>query len=162
MSIELHCPQCQKLVRAPDEAGGKKGKCPYCKNSMYIPMSLGDDDVIPIAPIDPEDERREAELRRESIKYVSDVAHARSTVDSDGGPSGVELDVGAELGAYVHAMHRSNLSAAESAIARLKGAGGAVRGQLKSAIKDPASLGCDDVPAPLVQGFLKKLMAELG
>ena len=162
MSIELHCPQCQKLIRAPDDAGGKRGKCPYCKNSMYIPMPVGDDDLIPIAPVDPEEERREAELRRESIKYVSEVAHAAGSVDAGGGSAGGEIDVDAELVAYVLAMHQSDLPAAEAAIVRLRRAGSGARGQIKAAIKDPVLIACDDVPAPLIQGFLKKLKAELG
>ncbi|MCH7474571.1 MAG: cytochrome C oxidase subunit IV family protein [Gemmatimonadetes bacterium] len=37
MSIELHCPQCEKLIKAPDTAGGRHGKCPYCGRDVYIP-----------------------------------------------------------------------------------------------------------------------------
>ena len=42
MSIELHCPQCEKLIRAPDNAGGKYGKCPYCETKVYIPAPPGE------------------------------------------------------------------------------------------------------------------------
>ncbi len=162
MSIELHCPKCQKLIRAPDEAGGKRGKCPYCKGSMYIPMPVSDDDVIPLAPIDPEEERRDAELRHESAKYASDVAHAGGVVDPDSGPNGGEVDVDADLAAYVLAMHQSDLAAAEAATARLKRAGVSARKRIKGAIGDPDSLACGDVPPPLVQGFLKKLKGDVG
>jgi phage FluMu protein Com len=37
MTIEFPCPQCSQLVRTPDAAAGKKGKCPSCQAVMQIP-----------------------------------------------------------------------------------------------------------------------------
>ena len=67
MSIELHCPQCQKLIRAPDGAGGKRGKCPFCGSMVYIPTPPDEGEEIGLAPIDPDEERRAEELRKEAI-----------------------------------------------------------------------------------------------
>ena len=36
-AIEFPCPQCQKLVRTPASAAGKKGKCPKCGAVLKIP-----------------------------------------------------------------------------------------------------------------------------
>jgi hypothetical protein len=59
MSIDLHCPQCTKLIRAPDNAGGRHGKCPYCEAKVYIPTPPAEDDEIKIAPFDATDAKRD-------------------------------------------------------------------------------------------------------
>src|SRR5262245_22724040 len=38
MPIEFRCQNCNKLLRTPNETAGKKGKCPYCKGVMEIPL----------------------------------------------------------------------------------------------------------------------------
>ena len=37
MAIEFGCPSCQQMVRVPDGAAGKKGKCPRCGTIVQIP-----------------------------------------------------------------------------------------------------------------------------
>ncbi len=37
MSIEFRCPQCQKLLRVPDESAGAKAKCPQCSAIAEVP-----------------------------------------------------------------------------------------------------------------------------
>lgn len=39
MTIEFPCPQCAQLVRTPDAAAGKKGKCPSCSAVVTIPAA---------------------------------------------------------------------------------------------------------------------------
>ncbi len=39
MAIEVPCPRCGKLLRAPDELAGKSGRCPECDNSVPIPLA---------------------------------------------------------------------------------------------------------------------------
>ena len=58
MSITFRCEHCRREVKAPDEAGGKRGKCPYCDHSSYIPSVLPDDDEIPLVPLDEQEERQ--------------------------------------------------------------------------------------------------------
>ena len=38
MSIRVVCPSCKQTVQAPDNAGGRSGKCPFCQQSIQIPM----------------------------------------------------------------------------------------------------------------------------
>ena len=64
MTIQFHCEHCRKEIQAPDTAGGKRGKCPFCGTSNYIPAPLTEDDAIPLAPIDDEDER----LRQKEVE----------------------------------------------------------------------------------------------
>ena len=65
MSITFRCEHCRKTVNAPDTAAGQRGKCPYCGGSSYIPLPRGaDEEDIPLAPLNEEEERQyEARVR---------------------------------------------------------------------------------------------------
>ena len=80
MSIELHCPGCQKLIRAPDNAGGRHGKCPYCERKVYIPTPASEVEVIDIAEPGEDEARQEELLRHESATYAAGVAHAEGQI----------------------------------------------------------------------------------
>lgn len=174
MSIEIHCSHCQKLIRAPDEAGGKHGKCPYCKQSVYIPTPP--DDGIALAPIDEDDERRDKELRRESISYSASVDRDKGrkydTGDRGGGgkvrpdtghtiDARESIDVTAEVEGYIVAMRDSKLDKADAIVLRLRRSRGRARNHIEGLILDqmPPSIG--NVPAPLMKGFLKSLLDRL-
>jgi len=47
MPIEFHCQSCSRLMRTPDSAAGKKGKCPHCGAMMDIPSSPGQQAIAP-------------------------------------------------------------------------------------------------------------------
>lgn len=49
MSITFNCEHCGNEIKAPDTAGGKRGKCPYCQQSNYIPLPVSEEDIIPFA-----------------------------------------------------------------------------------------------------------------
>jgi len=57
MPIKVTCPKCQGVLHAPDDAGGKKGKCPTCGTVLAIPApggpaSFGGGGMIPPEPED--------------------------------------------------------------------------------------------------------------
>lgn len=174
MSIELHCPQCRQLIRAPDHAGGKRGKCPYCKNSVYIPTPPDQGEEIGLAPIDEEEERKAAELRREASSYVAAIDHVADTgrdVGSAGGSAGdadyalpprAVADLGAEVEAFVVAMRDSRLDAADAVVARLKPSAGQLRAYVEGLLLDELPPEFEGVPPPVVKGFLKSLLDRLG
>lgn len=173
MSIELHCTKCGKLIKAPDEAGGRRGKCPYCKESVYVPMPHDDSEEIRIAPIDEDEERRARELRRESAGYIASVGHetgspgpadAAETYDSVGSAPlpGEVVDVSAEVEAFIVAMRDSKLDEADETAARLKSAGSGAADYVQGLILDEMPPQVEGVPPPLVKGFLKNLLDRLG
>jgi uncharacterized protein YggT (Ycf19 family) len=49
MPIKVTCSKCQGVLHAPDDAGGKRGKCPTCGNVLSIPGGHGDS-LIPPEP----------------------------------------------------------------------------------------------------------------
>ena len=72
MSITFHCEHCGKKIEAPDNAGGKWGKCPGCHNKVYVP-SKPPADELRLAPLDDEDDRRQKELIAETIRLREDI-----------------------------------------------------------------------------------------
>ena len=173
MSIDIHCPQCEKLIRAPDNAGGKYGKCPYCETKVYIP-ALDEGGEIPLAPLDEEEERRERELIRESVRYAaafdkeSDKLPPEGAAPRGGGgrqvhepPPGEVIDIGDEVEAYVMAMRDSKLDDAERVIRTLKSAGARAADYVEGLMLDPAPPPLGNVPKPLMMGFLKSLLGRL-
>lgn len=173
MSIELHCPECQKLIRAPDSAGGKRGKCPYCKKTVYIPSPPDDSEEIGLAPLDDEDEKRAAALRKDSIQYAAAVDHATegggtagdaSTDVMDGQtpvPETEPPDIQADVEAFIRAMRDSELDLADAAAAKLKRAAGAARKHVRALMSEDVPSAVENVPPPVVKGFLKTLLARL-
>jgi DNA-directed RNA polymerase subunit RPC12/RpoP len=70
MSITFECGNCRKTVKAPDEAGGKRGKCPYCGHSVFIPNPAAlEEDIIPLAPLDEAEEQRRKKVTEELLEY---------------------------------------------------------------------------------------------
>ena len=175
LSIELHCPHCNKLIRAPDEAGGKRGKCPYCKQSAYIPLPATDDNVIPLAPVDKEDERRAEELRRESVRYAASMSRAAKSrpgsdepaASAEGGarsqpPPGDVIDLAAQVERFVLSMRDSKLDEAEKIVDLLKHAGARPRDYIEGLMLDEMPPQFEGIPTPLLKGFLRKLLERLG
>ncbi|QDU97889.1 hypothetical protein [Lignipirellula cremea] len=50
MAIEYRCGNCNKILRTPDDNGGKKGRCPHCQAIMDIPVRST---VLGESPLDP-------------------------------------------------------------------------------------------------------------
>jgi hypothetical protein len=40
--IEVNCPQCGRLLRAPDSAAGRRAKCPQCGDMIQLPGGVMD------------------------------------------------------------------------------------------------------------------------
>ncbi|HET6573498.1 MAG TPA: hypothetical protein VFG68_07845 [Fimbriiglobus sp.] len=47
MPIKVTCPKCQGVLHAPDDAGGKRGKCPTCGTVLAIPAEGGSSADLP-------------------------------------------------------------------------------------------------------------------
>ncbi len=175
LSIEFHCPACEKLVRAPEAAGGKHGKCPYCDAKVYIPTPFKDDDLIPLAPMDEGEEGEADRLRKEAIRYATTMdkdVDAQTPPPETPPPRGAGarraeapgevIDVGDLVEKFVLAMRDSKLDDADRTANKLKRAGARARDHVEGLLLDPTPPPYEGVPKPLVQGFLKALLERLG
>lgn len=165
MPITFRCEHCGKDVKAPDGAGGKRGKCPHCGQSNYIPAPPAEDNAIPLAEIGAEEEKR----RREEQKAL--LEQERELIAETAPPQTAPLDQREDLTSedlhhlvinYCLDMAAGKLDRAETHIEQLKKHSQlgvtAVDDFLKGEVTEPA-LG--DIPAPVLQGFLKQLRGNV-
>ena len=60
MTIQFHCPNCDSVIRVPDQAAGRRGTCPACQTKLLVPTvpaaapdqpaSAVPTPIIPVAP----------------------------------------------------------------------------------------------------------------
>ena len=82
MAIEFHCDHCGRLVRAPDDASGKHGKCPTCHQTVYIPTPSDQIETLDLAPIDESAEQERARLLQESREVQRRLLEERDLPDT--------------------------------------------------------------------------------
>lgn len=85
MSITFQCEHCRREVKAPDEAGGKRGKCPYCQQGNYIPAELNGE-IFDLVPLD------EMAERQQKAELQSQMEMDREILAETGGPPPVPLE----------------------------------------------------------------------
>jgi len=167
MTIQFHCEHCGKKVEAPDEAGGRRGKCPYCKGSNYIP-SGGEAEALELAPVDEHAEklrRQEVhdliEAERDLLSETSLASAAPRLSERDAGEVAAE-DLHHVVVNYCLDMTAGDLERAETHVTQLRRFGPAglqaVDDFLSGRVLEPA---LDAVPVKVLQGFLKNLLGEL-
>jgi len=173
VSIELHCDHCSKLIRAPDEAAGRRGKCPYCHQSVYIPSPPEAIEEIPLSPVDEggeqEQKRLTEEMRRTQRELLAEhrpppdravpVSRESAMPETirDEGDSVEDMVVD-----YLLLMRESQLVEAEAVLADLlkqKAAARAVVERLSTDAVPPEALA--GIPAAVYHGFLKNLRSQL-
>lgn len=169
MPIEFHCDHCGKKVRTGDEAAGKRGRCPFCKQSVYIPTPSADIEPIDLAPLNEAEEKERESLLKETGKISSEIlrdnkpAPEVSPPPSIGSSSGDSLalpkaDMETMVIEYVNCMAKGDLAAAEE-LAR------EIRKDSKAADEVVQRISMDDmpparlasVPRPVLMGFFKRL-----
>ncbi len=165
MTIEFRCEHCGKKVSAPDEAGGKRGKCPYCRGSNFIPAPVDESDLPNVVEPDESEVRRERQQREELRQQE------RALIEELGGGESVPLeqrdDVSPEdlyhiIVNYCLDIMNSNLERARVHVEKLNTFPGmarqAVDDVLAGKAADPA---LDVISEKLREGFLKQLRGEL-
>lgn len=165
MGITFHCEHCHKEVKAPDETTGKRGKCPYCKQSCYIPIQVSEDDIIPLAPIDETEERRMEQQRMELLK------REREILAEIGGDPAVPLEHREDLTStdlhhfvvnYCLDLSGGQKERAQTHVGDLKKYGGlgmeAVEDFLTGKVQEQA---LENIPSETLERFLRQLGDQL-
>ena len=166
MSITFRCQHCHKQVDAPNAAGGKQGKCPFCGMSTYIPAPVSEDEVLDVVPLDEDEERRQEEELKDLLAQ-EDQLLAEKDPDGDLPSLNQREDLTSEdlhhfVVNYCLDMSQSQLERAQLHSAKLKKFGylalEAVDDFVSGKAIEPA---LSQLPAALVQGFLKQLREQL-
>jgi phage FluMu protein Com len=165
MAITFKCEHCHKKISAPESVGGKQGKCPFCKESTYIPMPVSEDELLDLAPIDDEEEQEHKRLVEELR------SQERELIANTGGLDAIPLSEREDLSSedlhhfvinYCIDMARGDLARAKQPVAELKrfhklGVEAVKYFQIVQG-DEPALA---HIPPPVVQGFLKELAGKL-
>jgi len=164
MSIQFRCEGCGKTVKAPDTAAGRQGRCPACKHVMYIPLPPEQRQEIPVAP-EAEDEKERAELLKEDQAFLEQLAQER-TVPPDGAsptsPANPADQMETLVVGFVRSSAQGQMDRADRFAFQL-----ARSGQQAQEIVDRMMLeqiphdDLKDLPAPVVNGYLKQLREKL-
>lgn len=166
MTLTFKCEHCHKHVSAPDSVGGKRGKCPFCKGSTYIPMPVSDDEILDLAPLDDEEELNRRKLESELWAQDRDLIAHTGAVETV--PLSERDDLSSEdlyhfVINYCIDMADGNLDRAYKHADELKGFGELGAEAVKYfQIVQGAEPALAKIPPPVVQGFLKDLADRLG
>lgn len=82
MSITFHCEHCGKTIEAPDNAGGKWGKCPACHNKVYAPAAEVEEE-LKLAPMDTNDLAEQKRLIAETYRIEQEILREKAEVLDD-------------------------------------------------------------------------------
>lgn len=166
MSITFRCEHCHKNVNAPDSAAGKRGKCPHCGQTSYIPVPHDEEDVYDLAPLDDQEEQHRQQVERELLERQRELI-----AESGSGEPAEPLENRADLGPedlyhvvvnYCLDMSHSNLERAQTHLKEMKKYRYTSRDAVDHFLKGTASEDAlDDVPPKLLEGFLKDLRKQL-
>jgi hypothetical protein len=172
-TIELHCVHCSKVIKAPADAGGRTGKCPYCGGENYIPRLADPDEEIPLAPLDDEAETKHRKAVLEDAAYQRRLLHERA-VPGDGGKSGAgrPAPVSTPQAAskqltglivnFVEAMSLGRLDKAEEVVREISKQSPKAKVILDElAGEDLTGYGLPSLPRPVLVGYLKQLRSRL-
>lgn len=166
MAIEFHCNKCGQMVRAPDDAGGKRGKCPACHQSVYIPTPSDEIEPLDLAPIDEEAEREQERLRREASELQSNLLRERELPESAREPalaSGAntflpKLEPRELVLGYLSAMADGNLQQADAYAAQAARDKSAIDDAITHIFEqDELPEQIAHLPPPVVKAFVKQL-----
>ena len=173
MPIEFHCEHCEKLVKAPDDTGGRRAKCPHCKGTCYVPTPSDQLEEVPLAPLDQEEENRRKRAHQEDMALQQSLLHERADPDKPVKPAAqasttasaaqaTTIDAKGLVCDYVEAMSGGRLEEADRIADRLAAVRDAVIRIIESIATDPlAASDMPAVPRPVLVGFLKQLRTRL-
>jgi len=171
VAIEFHCEHCEHLIRAPNDTGGKKGRCPACKNVVYIPLPAEESGEIPLAPIDDAEERRRAEEEKRARAVEHQLLRHREVPGESGrsaargapaGPASAPADPRKLVAQFVSAMAAGQLEDADRVVRALARDAARAHEAIDAISADAAPLpGVGSVPRPVLMGFLKQLRSRL-
>ena len=166
MAITFHCEHCGKKIEAPDNAGGKWGKCPACHNKLYVP-DLSPGDELKLAPIDEEEEERKRELMAETFQLTQDILLEREVPEGPVEPAFpvpkiADKELTKNIIMYLRQMADGDLDKAQRTADSIAPYGQqAVKILDQIAVSDMPEPELTDVPPQVLAGLIRNLRTRI-
>ena len=174
MSITFHCDHCGKKIEAPDTAGGKWGKCPGCKNRVYVPSNAPAEDELKLAPLDNEDEKKHKDFMKEEYSLRQEILKETEVPDEKTKPKPAaaaaaqkaaklsEAELTTSVIAYLRQMADGDLEEAEKTAKTILPEGAkAVKILERIALSEIPEPEIADIPQQVLSGMIKNLRNRL-
>ncbi len=168
MGISLHCEHCGKKIEAPDNAGGKWGRCPSCHNKVYVP-GLDEDQELKLAPMDQGEVEKQKQLMSETSRLTQDILRERENpnepAESIAMPVSQMSDeqLQKEIISYLRQMADGQLIQAERVGNLIVSYGDQAVGILDGiALSEMPEPELADVPPQVLSGLIRTLRARIG
>ena len=168
MSISLHCESCKKKIKAPDEAGGKWGNCPFCKHRNYTPLPPSNDEPeLKLVPLDENEESQIAGMMQETKNLHQEILSQSAMPDDDTSPSAGahtanEKEVIKQCILYLRQMADGELAMAGQTFKQLKKNKKPVLRILAAmARSDQPEPELADLPPTILQGLIRDVSTKL-
>lgn len=170
MAIAFHCEHCGKKIEAPAGAGGKWGRCPACRNKVYIPASESGEE-LKLAPLDGNDLAEQKRLMAETRKIEQEILSEEEVPEDSAevSPPAVpplfevsDNELTKNIILYLRLMADGDLEQAErvanSIIFSGKRALKIIEGVALSEIPEPELA---DIPQQILSGLIRDLRAKV-
>lgn len=168
MPISFHCESCKEKIKAPDNSGGKWGKCPHCKHRCYIPLPKSDDEPeLRLLPLDENEETQVQKLMRETKNLTQEILTESMLPDDEKNAAGnahtvQEKEVIKECILYLRQMADGELGAAEYTYSQLKKhKKPAIRIMSSMARAEQPEPELADLPDAILQGLIRDVCTKL-
>lgn len=159
MAIAFHCEHCGRKIEAPDNAGGKWGKCPACHNKVYVPGSDSGEE-LKLAPINTTDLTKQKQLIAETQRIEQEILSEKEDV-----PDGVvesaapvydmsDKELTKDIIIYLRLMADGDLEQAERIEASVINCG-------KRALKILDGIAVSEIPEPELADIPLQILAGL-
>jgi len=164
MSISLHCECCKKKITAPDDAGGKWGKCPYCNHKSYIPLPANEGEEVKLAPIDENEEMRYKEMMRETHHITETLLKQVEEPPEPGQKAKIDEKIlTVRIISYLMLMAKSSFDEAQAVENKILPYRNQTKRVLENMLKaDKPEPELANIPEKLLAGFIRNMLARMG
>jgi hypothetical protein len=165
MPIQFHCEHCGKKIEAPDNAGGKWGKCPRCHNKVYVPQLETGGDELKLAPIDEGEAIRQRQLMAETFEITQNILEEKTLPETPG--SGQNSDMSEEqlteiVIRYLRQMYEGDLEDAQRTSELIVAHRRKVKGIVEQiAASDPPDPELMDIPQQVLSALIRNLRVQI-
>jgi hypothetical protein len=159
MAITFHCEHCGKKIEAPDGTGGKWGKCPACRNKVYIPDSDTGEE-LKLAPMNTNDLAEQKRLMAETRRIEQEIMSETDEVLDDSPERSVPVyevsdnELTKNIIIYLRLMADGDLEQAERVSGTFIHSG-------KRALKILDSIAVSEIPEPELADIPQQVLAGM-